>query len=46
MEVVFRGVDQRQIPFSFMKEVSAAYDGVKEYKKLTGEPYVVSLAKN
>jgi hypothetical protein len=42
----FRGVDQRKIPFSFLKEVSAAYDGAKEFKKLQGEPYKVSLAKS
>jgi hypothetical protein len=28
-EIVFRGVDQRGIPFTFFKTVSAAYDGSK-----------------
>lgn len=29
-----------------MKEVSAAYDGSKQYKKLKGQPYRVSLGKH
>ncbi len=42
----FRGVDQRKIPFSFLKEVSVAYDNDKEYKKLPGEPFKANLAKH
>lgn len=45
MQVSFRGVDQREIPFSFLKEVSVAYDGSKEYKKLVGEPFQIDLKK-
>lgn len=44
--MVFRGVDQRKIPFSFLKEVSASYDGAKQFKKLQGEPFKVNMAKN
>ena len=45
MDMMFRGVDERGVPLSFFKEISFAYDNSKDYKKLKGEPYKVSLAK-
>jgi len=45
-ELEFRGVDHRNVPFSFFKGVSVTYDKEKVAKKIKGEPYVISLEKN
>lgn len=44
-EMSFRGMDPRGVPFSFLKEVSVAFNKEKSYKALKGEPYKVSMEK-
>jgi hypothetical protein len=43
--MVFRGIDQRGVPFSFFKDVSVAFNKEKDWKKLKGEPYKASMLK-
>lgn len=45
MDMVFRGVDSRGIPFSYLKTVSVAFNDEKRYKPLKGEPYLVNMTK-
>ena len=45
MDMVFRGIDPRGVPFSFFKNVSVAYNDEKAYKNLKGQPYSVNMTK-
>lgn len=44
--LVFRGVDQRKIPFSFLKSVEVIYDKEEVGKKTSLEPYKADLLKH